>query len=177
MLLLIRPHMHATPFTNTQMLIPMRPHMHATPSTLQAQCTLFRRYPHVLHPFKYAGFPLLLQAVTLPPGPADEAAPDARRAAAPPASAAAQQAQQAQQAQHFLSPEVAPRLQAAVELCWLTCACSRLNGEELTRSGGVALLGELLMRCVAGGWGGVRCGWVGWEGSESAWAHGHDGRV
>lgn len=38
-----------------------------------------------------------------------------------------------------------------MQLCWLTCACSALNGEELTRSGGVGLLGELLLRCVAGG--------------------------
>lgn len=37
-----------------------------------------------------------------------------------------------------------------MELCWLTCACSALNGEELTRSGGVGLMGELLSRCVAG---------------------------
>lgn len=35
-----------------------------------------------------------------------------------------------------------------MQLCWLTCAASRLNGEELSRSGGVALLGGLLGRCV-----------------------------
>lgn len=39
--------------------------------------------------------------------------------------------------------------QAAVELCWLTCVSSALNGEELTRSGGIATLGRLLMRCVS----------------------------
>ena len=33
---------------------------------LQAQCIVFERYPEVLEPFKYAGYPLLLQAVTLP---------------------------------------------------------------------------------------------------------------
>lgn len=40
-------------------------------------------------------------------------------------------------------------LQAATELCWLTCACSRLNAEELTRAGGLRLLGGLLVRCIA----------------------------
>ena len=40
-------------------------------------------------------------------------------------------------------------MQAAVELCWLTCVSSRLNGEELTRSGGVDILGRLLIRCCA----------------------------
>lgn len=39
--------------------------------------------------------------------------------------------------------------QAALELCWLTCVSSRLNGEELARSGGVAILGALLSRCAA----------------------------
>lgn len=38
-------------------------------------------------------------------------------------------------------------VQAAVELCWLTCVSSELNGEELTRSGGVDILGSLLARC------------------------------
>ena len=35
----------------------------------QAQCILFRRYPEVLAPFKYGGYPLLLGAVTLPEDP------------------------------------------------------------------------------------------------------------
>ncbi len=38
-------------------------------------------------------------------------------------------------------------MQAAVELCWLTCVSSELNGEELTRSGGIDILGSLLARC------------------------------
>ena len=38
-------------------------------------------------------------------------------------------------------------LQAAVELCWLTCISSELNGAELTRSGGVLIMGRLLSRC------------------------------
>lgn len=36
-----------------------------------------------------------------------------------------------------------------MELCWLTCVCSHLNGEELTRSNGVSILGHLLMRCLS----------------------------
>lgn len=39
-------------------------------------------------------------------------------------------------------------LQAAVELCWLTCVSSELNGRELTRSGGVHSLGRLMQRCL-----------------------------
>lgn len=58
---------------------------------LQAQCILFRRYPEVLAPFKYAGYPLLLKAVELPP---DEE------------EAAAKQP-------HFLAPEIVPQLQVA----------------------------------------------------------------
>lgn len=48
-----------------------------------------------------------------------------------------------------------PLLQAATELCWLTCACSRLNGDELARAGGLRLLARLLMRCMAGALGGL----------------------
>ena len=61
-------------------------------AAVQAQCILFRRYPEVLQPFKYAGYPLLLQAITLP---------------------ANGEAEGAQQQAHFLSPEVAPRLQVS----------------------------------------------------------------
>ncbi|KAL0040215.1 hypothetical protein WJX77_000548 [Trebouxia sp. C0004] len=91
---------------------------------LKAQCILFRRYPEVLEPFKYAGYPMLLQAVAVP-----------------------QQEQADDPAAHFLAPQQAPRLQAAVELCWLTCVSSELNGEELCRSGGIDILGSLLARC------------------------------
>ena len=90
---------------------------------LRAQCILFRRYASVLQHYKYAGYPLLLSAIEAPPN--SEGSP------------------------HFLSDEVAPRLQAATELCWLTCAASKLNGEELARSGGVHLMGDLLTRCIS----------------------------
>lgn len=89
---------------------------------LRAQCILYKRYTSELESFKYAGYPLLLTALQAPEG---EGAP------------------------HFLSSEVAPFLQTAAELCWLTCAASKLNGEELTRSGGVALIGALLTRCMS----------------------------
>ncbi len=35
-----------------------------------------------------------------------------------------------------------------MELCWLTCVSSELNGGELARSGGVDALGRLLQRCL-----------------------------
>ncbi len=61
---------------------------------MQAQCILFRRYPEVLEPFKYAGYPMLLQAVALP-----------------------QQEHADDPAAHFLSPQQAPRLQVT------SCSC------------------------------------------------------
>ena len=36
-----------------------------------------------------------------------------------------------------------------MELCWLSCVSSELNGAELTRSGGVDILGALLARCCS----------------------------
>eukprot|EP00210_Caulerpa_lentillifera_P007523 g7188.t1 len=90
---------------------------------LKAQCILFKRYPEVLQPFKYAGYPMLLEAINLP--------------------------EESTGSKHFLSANKAPQFQAAVELCWLTCVCSHLNGEELTRSDGVDILGRLLIRCLS----------------------------
>uniref|UniRef100_A0A175YL21 J domain-containing protein n=1 Tax=Daucus carota subsp. sativus TaxID=79200 RepID=A0A175YL21_DAUCS len=86
---------------------------------LKGQCILYRRYGDVLEPFKYAGYPMLLNAVTV-----DE------------------------EDTNFLSSERAPLLVAASELIWLTCASSSLNGEELVRDGGIQLLGTLLSRCM-----------------------------
>jgi hypothetical protein len=62
----------------------------------QAQCLLFRRCPEVLAPFKYAGFPLLLQAVALPQQDGEHGGPSA---------------------EHFLSPEAAPQLQVGGPAC------------------------------------------------------------
>lgn len=86
---------------------------------LKGQCILYRRYGDVLEPFKYAGYPMLLNAVTVDNDDTN-----------------------------FLSPERAPLLVAASELMWLTCASSSLNGEELVRDGGIQLLATLLSRCM-----------------------------
>ncbi|KAL8189648.1 hypothetical protein R6Q57_029214 [Mikania cordata] len=86
---------------------------------LKGQCILYRRYGDVLEPFKYAGYPMLLNAVTVDNDDTN-----------------------------FLSSERAPLLVAASELMWLTCASSSLNGEELVRDGGIQLLATLLSRCM-----------------------------
>ncbi|KAL8488337.1 hypothetical protein ACS0TY_024112 [Phlomoides rotata] len=85
---------------------------------LKGQCILYRRYGSVLLPFKYAGYPMLLNAITVD-----------------------------KDDNNFLSSERAPLLIAASELVWLTCASS-LNGEELVRDGGIPLLATLLSRCM-----------------------------
>jgi DnaJ family protein C protein 13 len=41
---------------------------------VQSQCVLFRRYPAVLEPYKYAGYPMLLE-VRAPLGPTGTAMP------------------------------------------------------------------------------------------------------
>ncbi|XWS26905.1 hypothetical protein CRYUN_Cryun26dG0070200 [Craigia yunnanensis] len=86
---------------------------------LKGQCILYRRYGDVLEPFKYAGYPMLLNAVTVD-----------------------------KEDHNFLSSDRAPLLVAASELVCLTCASSSLNGEELVRDGGIQLLATLLSRCM-----------------------------
>lgn len=86
---------------------------------LKGQCILYRRYGDVLEPFKYAGYPMLLNAVTVD-----------------------------KDDNNFLSLDRAPLLVAASELIWLTCASSSLNGEELVRDGGIQLLATLVSRCM-----------------------------
>ncbi|XP_024029794.1 dnaJ homolog subfamily C GRV2 isoform X1 [Morus notabilis] len=86
---------------------------------LKGQCILYRRYGDLLEPFKYAGYPMLLNAVTVD-----------------------------QDDSNFLSSDRAPLLVAASELIWLTCASSLLNGEELVRDGGIQLIANLLSRCM-----------------------------
>ncbi|KAE9602255.1 putative DnaJ domain-containing protein [Lupinus albus] len=86
---------------------------------LKGQCILYRRYGDILEPFKYAGYPMLLSAVTVD-----------------------------KDDNNFLSSDRAPLLVAASELVWLTCASSSLNGEEMVRDGGVHLLATLLSRCM-----------------------------
>ncbi|XP_008800082.2 dnaJ homolog subfamily C GRV2 [Phoenix dactylifera] len=86
---------------------------------LKGQCILYRRHGDLLEPFKYAGYPMLLNAVTVD-----------------------------KDDNNFLSSDRAPLLIAASELVWLTCASSSLNGEELIRDGGIPLLATLLSRCM-----------------------------
>ncbi|PIN24334.1 Endocytosis protein RME-8, contains DnaJ domain [Handroanthus impetiginosus] len=86
---------------------------------LKGQCILYRRYGDVLMPFKYAGYPMLLNAITVD-----------------------------KDDNNFLSSDRAPLLVAASELVWLTCESSSLNGEELVRDGGIPLLATLLSRCM-----------------------------
>ncbi|KAL5572713.1 hypothetical protein UlMin_022310 [Ulmus minor] len=86
---------------------------------LKGQCILYRRYGNLLEPFKYAGYPMLLNAVTVD-----------------------------KDDNNFLSSDRAPLLVAASELIWLTCASSSLNGEELVRDGGIQLIATLLSRCM-----------------------------
>ncbi|GFP82733.1 Dnaj homolog subfamily c grv2 [Phtheirospermum japonicum] len=86
---------------------------------LKGQCILYRRYGNVLMPFKYAGYPMLLNAITVD-----------------------------KDDNNFLSSDRAPLLVAASELVWLTCESSSLNGEELVRDDGIPLLATLLSRCM-----------------------------
>lgn len=124
---------------------------------LRSQCILFRRYGAVLAPFKYAGYPQLLEVLRQQQVAADSgAAPGAAAGAAARAGASAEQQQQPQPGSkvagraagggHFLSGERIGQVLAAIELCWLTCVASRRNAEELLRSGGLPLLGGLLTR-------------------------------
>lgn len=86
---------------------------------LKGQCILYRRHGNVLEPFKYAGYPMLLNAITVD-----------------------------KDDNNFLSSDRASLLVAASELTYLTCASSSLNGEELVRDGGLQLLATLLSRCM-----------------------------
>jgi DnaJ family protein C protein 13 len=131
---------------------------------LRAQCILFRRYGAVLAPYKYAGYPQLLEvlrqqqaastAVSGKTGVAAAAAGspasvDAAGGAAPAAdegSSGGGSATAAAAGGHFLSGERVSQVLAAIELCWLTCVASKRNAEELMRSGGLPLLAGLLTR-------------------------------
>ncbi|CAI5949315.1 unnamed protein product [Closterium sp. NIES-65] len=123
---------------------------------LRTQIILFRRYPGVLEPFKYAGFPLLLQLLRLEDGDGEAGAGNAGDGAGDGAGVGAVGGEdggkawrQQESASSFLSPERSELLQAATHLLWLICACSSLNGEELLRDGGLPLLTTLLSRCLS----------------------------
>ena len=82
---------------------------------VRAQCILFARCARALAPFKYAGYPLLLEEI--------------QRSLASTGPG--------------LRP-TAPQLESQVQLCWLTCVSSPLNGEELHRCGGLPVLASIL---------------------------------
>jgi DnaJ family protein C protein 13 len=129
---------------------------------LRAQCILFRRYGAVLAPYKYAGYPQLLEVLRQQQAAGTAAAGGKAAAADVPAStdAAADSAAATEGSStgtagtaaaaggHFLSGERVSQVLAAIELCWLTCVASRRNAEELMRSGGLPLLAGLLTRYV-----------------------------
>ena len=87
---------------------------------VKAQCILFARCAKALAPFKYAGYPLLLQEI-----------------------------QDTELEIKALDRGHSEHLATKVQLCWLTCVSSHLNGEELFRSGGLDILAKLLRRCLA----------------------------
>ena len=90
---------------------------------MQAQCVLFRRYPEVLQPFKYAGYPMLLQAITLPSS-------DKQAEGQGPASEEHQGGSvSADESVHFLDPSKMPQLQ--VGCAWLGNAGGRWRARPL----------------------------------------------
>lgn len=130
---------------------------------LRAQCILFRRYPAVLAPFKYAGYPQLLevlQSITQQTGgkcattghvdaawdPAESLTNGDAAVKTPSSVGTSATGVSGASGSHFLSGEAIEQVLAAIELCWLTCVVSRRNAEELMRSGGLPLLAGLLTR-------------------------------
>lgn len=86
---------------------------------LQAQSILFSRYKEELHPYKYAGYPMLIKTIRL----------------------------ETQDDQLF-SKKV-PLQAAASELAYHTVNCSALNAEELRRERGLEVLQDAFTRCVS----------------------------
>jgi DnaJ homolog subfamily C member 13 len=118
---------------------------------LRAQCILFRRYGTVLAPFKYAGYPQLLEALRQQAGSvagvgSTSTGAQAAGTASSAGSVSTTSGTGSGSSTHFLSADVVGQVLAAVELCWLTCVASRRNAEELLRSGGLPLLCGLLTR-------------------------------
>ncbi len=86
---------------------------------LKTQSILFRRYKEELKPYKYAGYPALINTITLE---ADD--------------------------EHLFQKEE-PLLVHAVELAYHTVNCSPLNAEELRRESGIEVLQSSFARCVS----------------------------
>lgn len=139
---------------------------------LRAQSILFRRYSSVLAPYKYAGYPLLLEALTGSAATAAATAADGATAGeaavaagsgaagsvdpphvSPGAPAGTQGSTKDVKGptSHFLAPERLPVVQAAAELVALSACASATNASELARVGGVPVLASLLHRCCLSG--------------------------
>eukprot|EP01147_Barroeca_monosierra_P008081 gene8081-757_t len=86
---------------------------------LRAQSILYKRYPEVLHPYKYAGYPML--TVTIERETIDE---------------------------NLFSSSIS-LLNAACELSYETVKCSPLNATEMMRQGGFEKLAAAFVRCIS----------------------------
>jgi len=86
---------------------------------LRAQSILFCRYSDTLHPYKYAGYPMLIKTIQL------------------------------ETADEKLFSKSAPLLAAASECAYYTVKCSALNAEELRRESGLEVLYQAFERCVS----------------------------
>ena len=85
---------------------------------LQTQSILFKRYPSVLQPYKYAGYPMLIKTISL------------------------------ENDDVSLFKKTTPLLPAAAELCFHTINTSALNVEELRRENGLEHLQNSFERCL-----------------------------
>lgn len=86
---------------------------------IRSQTILYRRYPEVLEPYKYSGYPMLIKTI------------------------------KAETEDENLFSSSVGILEAACELCAYTIKCSALNAEELRREGGLAVLFAALTRVIA----------------------------
>ncbi|XP_022662013.1 dnaJ homolog subfamily C member 13-like [Varroa jacobsoni] len=85
---------------------------------LKAQAILFCRCREALHPYKYAGYPMLIKMI-----------------------------ETETQDDQLLSKQT-PLLGLAIETMYHTLNCSELNVQELRREDGLAVLGKAFVRCV-----------------------------
>ena len=85
---------------------------------VRTQCILFKRHTKVLKPYKYAGYPLVMQAIRQIPKDTP------------------------------ITGDSGPMAEALTRLIYLTCLTSPRNAEELVREDGTEALAELLGQLV-----------------------------